>query len=207
MDRVIPQMTVFVVDDDPELRHALEGLLQSVGLRADGFSSTDEFLQGFNPKGPCCLILDVRLRNGSGLQFLTELRRIAVKIPVIIITAYGDIPMAVRAIKDGAIAFLPKPFREQDLLDAVREGLDEDTVRRDASRRLLDLQARYDSLTPREQMVMTLICVGLMNKQVAGRLGITVATVKVHRHNVMKKLNAKSLPELVRMAKRLQIRE
>jgi FixJ family two-component response regulator len=200
-------MTVFVVDDDAEIRHALESLLQSVGLRTDGFSSTDEFLEAFDPKGPCCLILDVRLLNDSGLQFFAELRRKGVNIPVIIVTAYGDIPMAVRAMKDGAIAFLPKPFREEDLLDAVREGLDLDKVRRDASSRLLDLQARYDSLTPREQMVMTLVCAGLLNKQVAGRLGITMATVKVHRHNVMKKLNARSLPELVRIAKLLQTRE
>jgi FixJ family two-component response regulator len=199
------QSTVFVVDDDRDFREALKGLLQSVGLSSKAFASTDEFLQARQPEGPRCLILDVRLKADSGLHFFTELREAERNIPVVFITGHGDIPMAVQAIKDGAVDFLSKPFREEDLLNAVREALDRNKARLDAEKRLLDLRARYDSLSAREQRVMNLACVGLMNKQIAAELDVCELTVKVDRHKLMEKLGAKSLPELVRMAGRLQI--
>jgi FixJ family two-component response regulator len=198
--------TVFVIDDDAALREALSRLFLSVGLRAKAFASAAEFLQYKIPDGPSCLVLDVRLPGMSGLDFQTELGKANIDIPIVFMTGHGDIPMTVRAMKAGAVEFLPKPFRDQDMLDAVQVGLERDRDRRKNATGTAKLRAGFDSLTSREQEIMGLVTAGLMNKQIAGKLSVSEITVKVHRGNVMRKMGAKSLAELVRMADALGIR-
>jgi len=196
---------VYVVDDDPDVRDGLKSLFQSVGLKSQAYSSTTDFLAAKLPEQASCLILDVRLPGLSGLDFQAELAKSGGNIPIIFITGHGDIPMSVKAMKAGAIEFLAKPLREQDLLDAVRVAIDRDRERRKNEMRAHDLYERYNALSVREQQIMKFVCAGFMNKQTAAEIGISEITVKVHRHNVMKKLGAKSLPELVRMADMLRI--
>jgi FixJ family two-component response regulator len=205
MDATSDNPIVYVVDDDMDVRAGLRQLCESVGLRADVFASTGEFLRSSRSDDSSCLILDVRLPGLSGLDFQAELAAAKINIPIIFITGYGDIPMTVKAMKAGAVEFLTKPFREQDLLDAVRLALQRDHTRREHDNARRDLRFRYQGLSPREREVMSLITSGLMNKQVAAKIGVTDITVKVHRHNVMQKLGAKSLAELVRIADVLEI--
>jgi FixJ family two-component response regulator len=195
-----PQAVVFVVDDDAAMRKALQSLLRSVGLRVETFASASEFLQSKLADVPCCLVLDVRLPGLSGLDFQSELAKADIQVPIIFMTGHGDIPMSVKAMKAGAIEFLPKPFRDQDMLDAVRVGLERDRARRDGEQRLAEVRQRFASLTPREQEVMGLVTAGLMNKQIAGELQLAEITVKLHRGSVMRKMDANSLADLVRMA-------
>jgi FixJ family two-component response regulator len=197
---------VFVVDDDESLREALGSLFRSVGSQVKTFGSAAEFLRSKLPDVASCLVLDVRLPGLSGLDFQTELAKANINIPIIFITGYGDIPMTVRAMKAGAVEFLTKPIREQDLLDAVRVALDRDRERRERESTASMLRARYETLTAREQEVISLVTTGLMNKQSAAEIGISEITVKVHRHNAMKKMGAKSLADLIRMADILGIR-
>jgi FixJ family two-component response regulator len=201
-----PQPTVFVIDDDAPLREALSSLFRSVGLQVKAFASAPEFLQIKLPEGPSCLVLDVRLPGLSGLDFQAELAKANVDIPIVFMTGHGDIPMTVRAMKAGAVEFLPKPFRDQDMLDAVQAGLERDRGRRKSAGDAAKLQASFGTLTSREQEIMGLVTSGLMNKQIAGKLGVSEITVKVHRGNVMRKMGAKSLAELVRMADALGVR-
>jgi FixJ family two-component response regulator len=196
---------VYVVDDDVDVREGLSDLLTSVGLRVSTLASTSEFLSRKRPDQVNCLILDIRLPGLSGLDFQTELAKAQITIPIIFISGHGDIPMTVRAMKGGAVEFLTKPVREQDLLDAVRIALDRDRARRELEKMTQDLRVRYESLSSREQDVMASVTSGLMNKQVAAKIGVSEVTVKVHRHNLMKKLGAKSLAELVRMADALGV--
>jgi FixJ family two-component response regulator len=191
---------VVVIDDDPDVREGLKALFQSVNLESRAFRSAPEFFRSKLPDQVSCLILDVRLPGLSGLDFQAELAKVNVNIPIIFITGFGDIPMSVKAMKAGAVEFLTKPIREQDLLDAVRAALDRDRMRRKSEEKIQDLRARFDALSAREQEVMSLVASGLMNKQVAAEIGIVEVTVKVHRHNIMKKLGARSLADLVRMA-------
>jgi FixJ family two-component response regulator len=197
---------VFVVDDDASMRKALGNLIQSVGLRVEAFASAPEFLAVKLPEVPCCLILDIRLPGLSGLDFQAKLASANIAIPIIFITGHGDIPMSVQAMKAGAIEFLPKPFRDQDLLDAVRVALERDQTRHEGEKKRSDLRAKFETLTPREQEVMACVTGGLMNKQIAAEIGITENTVKVHRGNVTRKMGARSLAELVRMADLLGVR-
>ncbi len=194
---------VFVVDDDPSMRRSLESLLRSVGLDARLFSSAQEFMQAERPDAPGCLILDVRLPGMSGLTFQQELAKADVALPIIFITGHGDVPMSVRAIKAGAAEFLTKPFDDQVLLDAINAAIERDRARRGDAASFAALKARYDGLTPREKQVMKLVVAGLVNKQIAADLGLSLVTVKVHRGQVMHKMLAKSVAELVRMADRL----
>jgi FixJ family two-component response regulator len=191
---------VLVIDDDPDVRDGLRALLHSVNLESKVYRSAPEFLRSKLPDQVSCLILDVRLPGLSGLDFQAELAKVNINIPIIFITGYGDIPMSVKAMKAGAVEFLTKPVREQDLLDAVRAALNQDRERRKSEERMHDLRARFEALSQREQEVMGLVAAGLMNKQVAAEIGIVEVTVKVHRHNIMKKLGAKSLADLVRMS-------
>jgi FixJ family two-component response regulator len=204
--QVEPQPTVFVIDDDASLREALASLFRSVGLQVRAFASASDFLQTKLPDGPTCLVLDVRLPGLSGLDFQSELAKANIEIPIVFMTGHGDIPMTVRAMKAGAVEFLPKPFRDQDMLDAVQIGLERDRSRRKSADDSAKLKASFDTLTAREQEIMGLVTAGLMNKQIAGELGVSEITVKVHRGNVMRKMAAKSLAELVRMADSLGIR-
>ena len=194
------QPVVFVIDDDASLRASLADLFASVGLRVETFGSAADFLRANLPDGPSCLVLDVRLPGLGGLDFQAELAKTSMHLPIIFITGHGDIPMSVRAMKAGAVEFLTKPFRDQDLLDAVQRGLEQDRTRREQQRAVDDLRARFDSLTSREQEVITRVGAGLMNKQIAGELGVAEITVKVHRGNAMRKLGAKSLADLIRIA-------
>jgi FixJ family two-component response regulator len=191
---------VLVIDDDPDVREGLKALFESVNLQSRTYKSTPEFLRSKLPDQVSCLILDVRLPGLSGLDFQAELAKVNVNIPIIFITGFGDIPMSVKAMKAGAVEFLTKPIREQDLLDAVRAAIDRDRTRRKSEEKIQDLRTRFHALSAREQEVMSLVASGLMNKQVAAEIGIVEVTVKVHRHNIMKKLGAKSLADLVRMA-------
>jgi len=200
------QPVVFIIDDDPSLCDALSSLFRSVGLQVRAFGSAPEFLQSKLPDGPSCLVLDVRLPGLSGLDFQRELAKANIQIPIIFMTGHGDISMTVRAMKAGAVEFLPKPFRDQDILDAVQAGLDRDRTRRSSASDSSKLKASFDSLTPREQEIMGFVTSGLMNKQTAGEIGVSEITVKVHRGNVMRKMGAKSLAELVRMADALDVR-
>jgi FixJ family two-component response regulator len=196
---------VFVVDDDPSMRRSLETLLRSVGHDVRLFSSAQEFMQGARPDAPGCLVLDVRLPGMSGLTFQQELTRAGVALPVIFITGHGDVPMTVRAMKAGAAEFLTKPFDDQVLLDALHAAIERDRARRRDAASLAALQARYHELTERERQVMKLVVAGRVNKQIAAELGLSVVTVKVHRGQVMRKMLAKSVAELVRMADRLGV--
>lgn len=194
---------VYVVDDDVSIRESLGLLFRSVGLRAELFTSANELLQSKLPPVPSCLVLDVRLPGLSGFGLHTELIKANIHIPIIFITAHGDIPMSVRAMKAGAIDFITKPFRDQDMLDAITAAINRDRVRLDAERARLDLQKRFGNLTSREQQVMALVTTGLMNKQVAAETGLREITIKIHRGRVMKKMHAKSLADLVKMAEAL----
>ena len=197
---------VFVIDDDASIRKSLSSLLRSVGLHVEVFSSPSEFLGSKLPNAPSCLVLDVRLPGVSGLDFQGELAKSNIEIPIVFITGHGDIPMTVQAMKAGAIEFLTKPFRDQDLLDAVQAGLTRDRARRARLTSVSDLKKHFDSLTAREKEILALVSSGLINKQAAAELGVTEVTVKVHRGNVMRKMGAHSLAELVRMADALGIR-
>jgi len=199
------QPTIVVIDDDASMRRALEHLLQSVGFSVELFASPQEFLQSERPDRPGCIVLDVRFPGRSGLDMQRDLANSNTQLPIIFITGYGDVPMSVRAMKAGAVEFLTKPFRDQDLLDAVGAALEADRTRRAGETRLAELRARSDMLTARERQVMSLVVAGRLNKQIAGELGVSEMTVKMHRRQVMRKMQATGVAQLVRLADQLGV--
>jgi FixJ family two-component response regulator len=199
---IVPAPVVFVIDDDASVRDAVKNLLESVGLNVQVFKSTEEFRKTPRPDAPSCLVLDVRLPGSNGLELQEALARAGISIPIIFITAHGDVPMASRALKAGAIEFLLKPFQKQDLLTAIHHGLERDQIKREEQAELAELQSRFDNLTAREREVMHLVVAGLTNKEVGAKLGISEITTKMHRGQVMRKMQADSLAGLVRMAQK-----
>ena len=199
------QSTVIVVDDDPEIREALDGLLRSVGLQVQMLASVPEFLKSAPPDCPTCLILDVRLPGQGGLDFQRELAAANIRLPIIFITGHGDIPMSVQAIKAGAVEFLTKPLRDQDLLDAIQAALRRDRARLDEERKFADLRTRHEALTARERQVMALLVSGRVNKQIAAEIGISEVTVRLHRGQIMQKMRASSLVDLIRIADKIKL--
>jgi FixJ family two-component response regulator len=199
------QPIVIVIDDDPAVRESISGLIRSVGFQVKILASVDEFHQSGRPSGPACLVLDVRLPGQSGLDLQRELASSRIQLPIVFITGHGDIPMSVQAMKGGAIEFLTKPFRDQDLLDAIQVGLARDRARLDDEKSMAVLRTRFETLTVREREVMAQVVTGRLNKQIAGELGISDITVKVHRAQVMRKMKASSLPDLARMADKLKL--
>ena len=200
------QPNVIIVDDDELVRDAVAELFRSIGFQTKQFASVPEFLKWKLPDGPSCLVLDVRLPGLSGLDFQSELNKANVQIPIVFMTGHGDIPMTVRAMKGGAVDFLTKPFRDQDMLDAVQAGLERDRKRRQSAGDNLQLKIAFDSLTAREQEIMGFVAAGLLNKQIAAEIGVSEVTVKFHRGNLMRKMGAKSVAEIVRMADTLRVR-
>jgi FixJ family two-component response regulator len=205
MSRDLDDACVIVIDDDEGVRESLRSLLRSVGLKVALYGSVADFLAAKVPQGPCCLVVDIRLPGMSGLDLQAELAARGVKTPIVFITGHGDVPMSVRAMKAGAVEFLTKPFRDQDLLDAIQLALAQSRAQREKTADDEDMRQRYQSLTPRERQVFTLVTKGLLNKQIAGEIGVTEITVKVHRGQVMRKMAARTLVDLVRMADRLEL--
>ena len=197
--------TVFIIDDDRGMRQSIQDLVESVGLRAESFATGEEFLKRKPTNDPSCLVLDVRLPQMSGLDFQRQLAETGMQIPIIFVTAHGDVPMSVRALKSGAVEFLTKPFRDQDLLDAIQQALERDRAERDRQAEIHNLQERYGALTAREREVMALVVSGMLNKQIASEIGASEATVKIHRGNVMHKMQAGSVVDLVRMSDKLKL--
>jgi RNA polymerase sigma factor (sigma-70 family) len=195
---------VYVVDDDPSVRSTLKFLLSTVGLKVESYDSADSYLRGKPPDVPSCLVLDVRLPGLSGLDFQRELAARNIHIPIVFVTGHGDIPMSVRAMKAGAVEFLTKPYRDQDLLDAIRIALERDRDRREKEKEATELNQRFDSLTPRERKVISMVALGMLNKQIAAELGTAENTVKVHRSRAMEKMHAQSLADLVKMIEKLK---
>jgi len=197
--------TVFIIDDDRSVRRAIQDLVESVGLRCESFAAAQEFLSRKPTDGPCCLVLDVRLPHISGLDFQRQLADAGVQIPIVFITGHGDIPMTVKAMKSGAVEFLTKPLRDQELLDAIQQALERDRVTREQQNEIDNLRERYATLTAREREVMSLVASGMLNKQIGSELGASETTIKIHRGRVMEKMQAGSFAELVRMADKLKL--